>query len=415
MQFPVPIDEDERLRALRSYGILDTPAEAAFDRISAFAARLFDVPVCLVSLIDRDRQYLKSCYGLDLKETPRSDAFCAHTILAPGEPLIVEDAAADARFARNPLVVGEPRIRFYAGMPLLAQRSSALGSLCLIDHQPRRFSAQDLENLRDLAAIVEDQIRLHERRQHARESEARFRALHEAVNASLEHLRETLMWMVPHELKTPLNGVLGFAELLRVSWKSIQPSQVDELIARLQDAGNRMERGVRNVCALTQLEIAANDPLARARLASQDELRIDALATSVAQAAAARYGRAGDLRLELEPGHVNAPADFLEKALDEALDNAFKFSPSGSPVSVQGRSAADDYLLAIEDRGPGMTADQIEQVGAFMQFGRDCFEQQGMGLGFALVRRIADIFGLTLRIAAREGGGLRVALRFPRH
>lgn len=414
MNFPVPLDEEERLRVLDSYGILDTPADAAFDRISSFTARLFDVPICLVSLIDRERQFLKSCFGSDLRETPRDTAFCSHTILEPGKPFIVEDAAKDARFARNPLVIGEPFIRFYAGAPLLVQQASALGSLCIIDHVPRRLDAAQIENLQDLAAMVEDEIRLHERRMRARESEERYRALHETVRDSLERLRENLIWIVPHELKTPLNGVLGFADLLRASWKKIQPSQVDELIAGLQDAGGRMERAVLNICAVTQLDIAAADPLARRRLSTNSPQSINRTAESVARSVAARYQRTDDLTLNLEAGEACMPTDFISKAVEELVDNAFKFSPVGSPVRVSGENSEEDYLLAVEDVGSGMSQQQIDQVGVFAQFDRDRREQQGMGLGLSVVQRIALVFGLTFRIRARRDGGLRASIRFPK-
>ena len=114
---PLPPDEAMRLAALRSLNILDTPAEERFDRITRLAQRLFDVPIALVSLVDTNRQWFKSCQGLDASETPRSISFCGHAILEDG-PLIIEDATKDQRFADNPLVTGPPDIRFYTGQPL---------------------------------------------------------------------------------------------------------------------------------------------------------------------------------------------------------------------------------------------------------------------------------------------------------
>ena len=133
MQSPdFPPDEAFRLRTLTSLSILDTPAEERFDRLTRLAQRLFNVPIALVSLIDSNRQWFKSCQGLDVRETPRDVSFCAHAILG-NDLLVVPDAAADARFADNPLVTGEPFIRFYAGCPLKAPNGSLLGTLCVID------------------------------------------------------------------------------------------------------------------------------------------------------------------------------------------------------------------------------------------------------------------------------------------
>ncbi|HEX5360953.1 MAG TPA: sensor domain-containing diguanylate cyclase [Fluviicoccus sp.] len=158
MQSPdFPPDEAFRLRTLTSLSILDTPPEERFDRLTRLAQRLFDVPIALVSLIDSNRQWFKSCQGLDVRETPRDVSFCAHAILG-NDLLVVPDAAADARFADNPLVTGEPFIRFYAGCPLKAPNGSLLGTLCVIDRQAREFSHDDRAALRDLAAIVEQEL-----------------------------------------------------------------------------------------------------------------------------------------------------------------------------------------------------------------------------------------------------------------
>lgn len=413
MNFPVPLDEEDRLRVLQSYGILDTPADKSFDTISAFAKRLFDVPIVLVSLIDRDRQFLKSCFGIDARETPREIAFCSHTILTPKEPLIVEDASKDARFANNRLVTGEPYIRFYAGVPLLPQHGSALGSFCIIDRKPRSLTPAELQNLQDLASMVEDTIKLHERRKVARESEERYRTLHSAVSDSLEHLRENLIWMIPHELSTPLNGVLGFADLLKDSWRDIQPEQAQELISGLHDAGMRMEHGVRNICLLSQLEIASSDPLALNKLRDTAPQPIDEIAETIAKEKAQEAERSDDLELQLEPGRVGVPKPYLSKMLHELLDNAFKFSEPGASVKARGEASDDGYELSIFNEGRGMTLEQIDRIDAFMQFERDTFEQQGLGLGLALVRRIARVYEVFFGVSSKPGEGLRVNLRFP--
>lgn len=153
--------EQERLFFLRSTGLLDSTASEAFDRITRLASTLFGVPIALVSLVDERRQWFKSCVGLDVRETERRTAFCTHTVEA-ATALIVEDARLDARFCDNPLVTGSPHIRFYAGVPLMLPSGHALGSLCIIDPEPRSLSAGELQLLKDLAALVMAQIDLHQ-------------------------------------------------------------------------------------------------------------------------------------------------------------------------------------------------------------------------------------------------------------
>jgi diguanylate cyclase (GGDEF)-like protein/PAS domain S-box-containing protein len=158
-------DQDEqRLVALTRYDVLDTPAEAAYDDITALAGRLFDAPIALVTLIDRDRQWFKSRVGMDLTQTPREIAFCNTAIKGPGV-MVVPDARADPRFAANPLVTGDAGIRFYAGAPLIAPDGYALGTLCIIDHKPRTFSDEQRVTLAVLARQIDAHLEL--RRQNA--------------------------------------------------------------------------------------------------------------------------------------------------------------------------------------------------------------------------------------------------------
>jgi len=154
-----PADEIQRLAKLHALQVLDTLPEERFDRITRIAKRLFDVPIVLVSLVDQDRQWFKSCQGLDVSETPRDISLCGHAILG-SDPFIVEDTALDPRFSNNPLVTSEPFILFYAGYPLMLGDGSAVGTLCIIDHQVRSFTPQDLQLFKDIGRIAESELGL---------------------------------------------------------------------------------------------------------------------------------------------------------------------------------------------------------------------------------------------------------------
>jgi excisionase family DNA binding protein len=154
--YPVGSDEAGRLVALASSGLVDTPPEARFDRIVRIAAQVTGSPIALVSLLTSTRQWFKARVGLGAQETPREWAFCSHAILAE-EAFVVEDAAADPRFRDNPLVQGEPRIRFYAGVPVRDRAGQALGTLCVIDREPRKLRAAELQALIDLADIASEE------------------------------------------------------------------------------------------------------------------------------------------------------------------------------------------------------------------------------------------------------------------
>ncbi|MDN2663567.1 sensor domain-containing diguanylate cyclase [Psychromonas sp. 14N.309.X.WAT.B.A12] len=149
----IPSNEKQRLAMLRSLEVLDTLAEERFDRITRLAKRLFDVPIALVSLIDENRQWFKSCIGLDVNESPRETSFCGHAILGD-DVFVIPAASEDLRFYDSPLVVDEPKVEFYAGCPL-AINGFRLGTMCIADHQAREFSKEDCDILKDLAKTVE--------------------------------------------------------------------------------------------------------------------------------------------------------------------------------------------------------------------------------------------------------------------
>ena len=153
----IPKDDKARVQTLESLDILDSEAEERFDRITRMAMRLFAVPIALVSLVDENRQWFKSCMGLDAKETPRDISFCGHAILGD-DVFTITNASKDDRFADNPLVTDDPNIRFYAGCPLAAANGHKLGTLCIIDRNPREFSAEDVTALKDLASMVEGEL-----------------------------------------------------------------------------------------------------------------------------------------------------------------------------------------------------------------------------------------------------------------
>lgn len=190
---PVPNNEQSRLAALRSYELLDTRAERAFDDLVHLTAESFGVPMTLVSLIDADRQWFKAKCGLDACQTDRDLAFCAHAILKPSHLMVVPDATEDPRFSGNPLVTGPPHIRFYAGCPLVDPDGHALGTLCLIDTAPRDLDSAERERLRLLARLVMDQAQA---RKVARAAAHHFRHS-EDQQAELAELRQRLADLGP--------------------------------------------------------------------------------------------------------------------------------------------------------------------------------------------------------------------------
>jgi GAF domain-containing protein len=174
---PLPDDEEERLQVLEAYDILDTAPERTYDDLVRLASHLTGAPTSLITLVDEDRQWFKARQAFEVEETHRDVSFCAHLLDQPHEPLIVEDATEDPRFAENPLVQTKPQIRFYAGVPLVTPEEHVLGSLCVIDYQPREVSNEERRMLKALGrqamTNLEKRRREHELEQRVDELEAR--------------------------------------------------------------------------------------------------------------------------------------------------------------------------------------------------------------------------------------------------
>jgi diguanylate cyclase (GGDEF)-like protein len=153
---PIPPTESQRIRVLRSLDVLDSVPEERFDRITRIARRMFGVPMAMVSLVDERRQWFKSMQGIEIRETPRDISFCGHAV-GDDMPLVVPDATIDERFHDNPLVLKDPSVRFYAGIPLRSN-GSPVGTLCIVDREPRAFPDEEFAALADLAAMVEEEL-----------------------------------------------------------------------------------------------------------------------------------------------------------------------------------------------------------------------------------------------------------------
>src|SRR3954453_17585749 len=156
---PIPVDDAERLEALHALDLLDTPPEERFDRITRVLTLVLRVPMAYISLVDSDRQWFKSSCGLDTIQTPRAVSFCGHAILSD-QPMVVADAAEDERFRDNPLVTGEPHIRFYAGQPLTGPGGHKVGTLCIADRRPRTLREAEVKMLLEPARLVERELSL---------------------------------------------------------------------------------------------------------------------------------------------------------------------------------------------------------------------------------------------------------------
>lgn len=398
---PLPANEDQRLATLRDYRIMDTGPDEGFDRLTAFAADLFDVPVALISLIDAERQWFKSRHGLPVSETPRGISFCAHTIL-DDEPLIVENAVEHPLFRNSPLVCGGPGLRFYAGVALLADDGQRLGTLCVGDTRPRRFSDEDALRLRRLAAIASDELELHRARVRAEESVA-------AQNAA-NQLKSKLLGSMNHEFRTPLNAILGFSQILELNMSKRLGREELEYVAAMKTAGENLLRLSDSMMTMAQLEAEAV-PVGIETVSAQ---RLIEEVYSLHRPAAALNGIAFMRRTCISAPGLQADHSHLLRILGHFISNAFKFTTAGGEVTLGCASDNGGVTFYVEDNGCGIAAGrQRDAFQSFNRLGREGSTVAGLGLGLAIASRLTQAMKGEIGFESREGLGSRFWVRFP--
>lgn len=226
-------------------------------------------------------------------------------------------------------------------------------------------------------------------------------AVQEQSDQRLNSLREQIVLSMPHELRTPLTSILGFSDLLILDAETMAPEQISRMARHINDAGSRLSRLVENYLTYAQIEIIQLDPDRMAAMQTPGKKSTDKLVESTLQQLNQRWNRPEDLRVNMEPAVLKVRDDIFRKIAEELIDNAFKFSKPGQLITVDGGVMDKHYKLVVTDHGRGMTALQISQIGAYMQFDRARHEQQGMGLGLIISRRLAELYQGSLIVESK--------------
>jgi signal transduction histidine kinase len=237
--------------------------------------------------------------------------------------------------------------------------------------------------------------------------------IRQQVESRLASLRANISYALPHELRTPLNGILGFAEVMVQDYASLRPDDILIMAKAIRDSAGRLQRTIERTLLYAQLEMARGD---EAKVRALRQGCVENLAVPVTKAARERAlagGRSDDLRLALAPLRTAIAEEHLRRITDELVDNAFKFSAPGTPVTVAAQATPDGILLSVTDAGRGMKPEHIASVGAYMQFERRLYEQQGSGLGLTIARLLAEIHGATLSIRSEADAGTVVTVSLP--
>jgi two-component system sensor histidine kinase/response regulator len=215
---------------------------------------------------------------------------------------------------------------------------------------------------------------------------------------TLDELRTNISMSLPHELRTPLNAIMGFSELILSEYHVLKESDILEMIGQIQTSGHRLYRLIQNFLLYAELEIAATNPELLKEMRNSEFSCVKSLLSQKARQQAKHANRTDDLQLNLQDSSVAIDSVRLAKIVEELLDNAFKFSLEGTPVVLSTLVENQTFILSVKDQGRGMTADQIAQLEAYRQFDRKIYQQAGLGLGLAIVQRLAELHGGKFKI-----------------
>jgi len=390
-------DEEARLSALYSYGVLDGPRPQALDDITRLASSIFDTPMSAVVLVDRDRQWFAGSTGLADAQTHRDRSFCAHTIPAR-QQLVVPDARADERFRGYATVTGDPHIRFYAGSPLIDDDGYVLGALCVIDSRPGELGGRQHEALTTLAQQAITYLTL-----------LRGRLLLSELGDELARAaqrEEDLVATISHELRTPVTAIQGYLELLADDEGLAGYSRLVEPIHR---NGQRLVGMVEHLLDGTR---PADVPLMLHR--SPIDLRM-VLSAAVHACRAAAEQRGVELVVEPAAQRLVVPADLtrLTQAAQQLIRNAVLFTPAGGTVTMR-TTLNPEPAIEVSDTGVGIPADELPYV--FQRFfrGRHSRRQAvpGVGLGLHIAQQAANAHGGRVTLAS-TGTGTNARLSLP--
>lgn len=385
-------DESERLKLLESYSILDTLPEIDYDNLTAIASEICNTPISLVSLIDSKRQWFKSHHGLNVSETPKDYAFCAHAIIDPNDVFIVQDTRKDERFFDNPLVTGDPNVIFYAGVPLVGANNLPIGTLCVIDRKPKLLSQTQIIALKALANQVMNLLEL-------RKTKAQLeRALQDVEKINLE--LESFAYIAAHDLKSPLNNILSITDLfLDLYGENLQEDGL-QLIELISFSSAKLRKLIEGL-----LEYSKSNTILKE---DKVEVNLTELVNDIKGLCDFENNCEITLKSSLNTIFTNRIA--IEQIFINLVSNSIKYNYNPrTEIEIEIKEDDSKYIISIKDNGSGISKENQDKVFQIFKVlaDEDKFGQRGNGIGLATVKKIIEALGGTIYIESELSAGTK--------
>lgn len=381
-----PANEAQRLSNLRDYLIMDTIPENDFDEITMLASQICDTPISLVSLVDDKRQWFKSRHGLSVVETPKDIAFCSHAINTPENAFVVPDSRVDNRFHDNPLVTGSPHVVFYAGMPLVTPEGHALGTLCVIDSQPKELSGRQLNALKALSNQVMCQMEL-------RRKNNQLSLTYDELTANYSDI-EQFASVAAHDLRSPLHNITALIDyFLDDNAQNVTP----EGLLYLQHIKTSSLQLTRLIDAILEYSKSTQVIInKRERFVLQD------LVTSILQLL--KPAAHVTVNFPKERTILNTSKVAINQILLNLVNNAIKYNTHAEPIIDIRFSESDEYYhFAVADNGPGIPAKYQEDIFDLFKTAKSN-NNSGTGIGLSIVKRLVKKLHGEIELTSSAGG-----------
>ena len=386
----IPLNEESRLKALKEYSILDTLPQKEYDDITQLASQICGTSISTISLIDEKRQWFKSKVGLSVDSTPKDVSFCGHAIVDPDNIFTVKDSRLDSRFSDNPLVVGEPHVIFYTGVPLVSPEGFALGTLCVIDDKPKELNEQQLKTLKALSNQV---VSLFELRKSKMMLERLTNDL-ESRNSALEKFAR----VAAHDIKSPLNNISSLTEILLHQYSNDLDDDAQMMMRMLDTSSQTLRELVDGI-----LEHSKSDHILT------ETRTIFNLGKLVDQCIELLNNRQ-EYQITRDFGEVLIAVNKvgLQQILLNLIGNSIKYNDKPKVViSINFAEDEEYYKFQVQDNGLGIEEKNVSKIFDIFEVvnNQDRFGKKGTGIGLSTVKKLVEGLGGQMNVNSKVGEG----------
>lgn len=380
--------EKERIKSLDSYSIVDTLPEDDYNQLTELAAEICGTPISLISFVDEKRQWFKSHYGTTAVQTPRELAFCAHAILNPKEVFIIEDARNDERFYDNPLVVEDPNVVFYAGIPLVENSGLPLGTLCVIDDKPNKLTKSQINSLRMLSNQVMKLLELRKNKKQLEKALEKF----EKKNQELERFA----YIAAHDLKSPLGNIAALTHFFIDHYAENLDAEAVEVIELISKSSVKLRGLIDELLEYSKFD----------KIIDEEKTAIDIQTLKDDIISLFSFKNKYDIRLKSDVPVLFTNKTALEQILINLVSNAVKYNDKEiAVIEIEIIEGESQYKISVTDNGPGISKENQHKIFEIFEV-LDTFDhngETGNGIGLATVKKLVLALGGTIEVESEVG------------